>query len=497
MSLKNLLYTTAISCFLLFLLTSCTDSTGTEKGTLRGYVVLAEEDVIDHSEITVALYNKVALDTTIVRLNQEYPHIGVHISQETEFDHRQYSPVLSTISDANGFFEIKNIPAGLYNVVFSRKEWGFLYRYDINITGSTYDISDETDPLQLYPEVIVDSHIFDEFVCEPHRHYIFPDETVFHPSSHLIIQPESFLRINPAISISIYGTLTVESEPGQYFRVTSNDGFFEDRQEISNYAHLSIKAETTLINSMISSGIFTFGNYTLVVNVSGAIVTNSILSGDYSGCSFNQCANVVLRKSNFYNTLVDSQAALYLDYVDNSLFESLIFLNNDIGISNKSGLNNKILNSYFSGNRSIGILNWYDSDLSVLHSVFSEGNVGIDNRARSYIDFKYSFFNTEVGFVNNRAGFQWAFPTLNYNNFYCSNYAVRTIANFSIGDGIRYFVATYNYWGTTERDEIEALIWDRNDESENHPDYDYRLGVYVYEPFSLQKHHNAGIQQLD
>ena len=48
--------------------------------------------------VTVSLYAPVELpvesrmpaaDTALVRINQEYPNIGVQISQETEFDQRE------------------------------------------------------------------------------------------------------------------------------------------------------------------------------------------------------------------------------------------------------------------------------------------------------------------------------------------------------------------------------------------------------------------------
>ena len=42
----------------------------------------------NHSGVTVALYNLVEPDTAVVRLQKEFPFVGVPISQQTEFDHR-------------------------------------------------------------------------------------------------------------------------------------------------------------------------------------------------------------------------------------------------------------------------------------------------------------------------------------------------------------------------------------------------------------------------
>jgi hypothetical protein len=65
----------------------CTKNpTSSLTGTLTGTVKL--EGQRDHSGVTVALYELAELDTSIVRLNQEYPNVAFPIFQVTEFDHR-------------------------------------------------------------------------------------------------------------------------------------------------------------------------------------------------------------------------------------------------------------------------------------------------------------------------------------------------------------------------------------------------------------------------
>ena len=54
--------------------------------SLAGTVHLEGQE--DHSGVTVALYNLVEPDTAVVRLQKEFPFVGVPISQQTEFDHR-------------------------------------------------------------------------------------------------------------------------------------------------------------------------------------------------------------------------------------------------------------------------------------------------------------------------------------------------------------------------------------------------------------------------
>ena len=124
--IQNLITLILFVCFL-----SCSSPTETPKGDLTGIVNL--EGMEDHSGIIVAVYDLATLDPDIVSINQEYPHIGVIINQHTEFDHRLQEPVKYTETDAEGYFEIKKIPTGTYNVVALKDNFGFKYIYEFEI----------------------------------------------------------------------------------------------------------------------------------------------------------------------------------------------------------------------------------------------------------------------------------------------------------------------------------------------------------------------------
>ena len=82
---------------------------------------------MDFSGVTVALYKTAVLDTTLVRINQQYPQIGVQITQETEFDHRNYKPLKVTTTDSIGKFSFPSLTPGDYNLVIWKNEWGIRY----------------------------------------------------------------------------------------------------------------------------------------------------------------------------------------------------------------------------------------------------------------------------------------------------------------------------------------------------------------------------------
>lgn len=95
-----------IICLLLplLILTSCIKPKTT---SLSGTVLLENDtgdanlDPVDHAGVTIALYQPAQLDTTLTRINNEYPTTGVLISQETEFDHRLATPLKTALSGAD------------------------------------------------------------------------------------------------------------------------------------------------------------------------------------------------------------------------------------------------------------------------------------------------------------------------------------------------------------------------------------------------------------
>jgi hypothetical protein len=95
---------------LLFFLACTKQPTSPDTFSLSGTVHLEGQQ--DHSGVTVALYNLVELDTAVVRLQKEFPFVGVPISQQTEFDHRLAEPVYQTKTAGDGSYRIDNIKGG-------------------------------------------------------------------------------------------------------------------------------------------------------------------------------------------------------------------------------------------------------------------------------------------------------------------------------------------------------------------------------------------------
>ena len=135
--MKNTIFCLPILLATLMFITSCGGGTDPKFGSLTGAVALINDsgdpsnDPVDYSGITVALYEAVALDTVIVRINMEHPNIGLPISQETEFDHRLHTPVVSAQTDGTGAFKFSKLRTGKYILVYHKEGWGLRYCYNV------------------------------------------------------------------------------------------------------------------------------------------------------------------------------------------------------------------------------------------------------------------------------------------------------------------------------------------------------------------------------
>ena len=182
--IKRLLQYLSLFIFFLSIIISCTPSTETSKGSLNGTINLEDEN--DHSGITVALYDLVTLDPEIVSINNEYPQIGVHISQHTEFDHRLQTPIKYTETETDGSFELKKISTGQYNLVIMKDGWGFRYLYNVTISKGDNDLNQQ---LILFEEQHILGNWVEDVLVKTNHHLIIDENTDIVPGTFLTIQP--------------------------------------------------------------------------------------------------------------------------------------------------------------------------------------------------------------------------------------------------------------------------------------------------------------------
>ena len=472
---------------------SCSDSTENEKGNLTGTINL--EDQTNHSDIVVAVYDLAYLDTTIVRINNEYPHIGVIINQHTEFDHRLQSPIAQSTTDADGDFKIKNIPTGTYNFVAMKDGWGFIYIYEIDINNGDNSIpnsksSNKNADITLYEETVFNGNINGSHIFETDHHYIIEDDTDFVPGSSLEIQPGSIIRINPATDLTIHSNFEAQGEQNNMFWVTSNDGFSESltqKDSLDYYNSMELTSTASVQDDLIEWGKWDWGRNQVIVSSLGDIVTfqNCKYSNGGSGL-YISISNVNCINNNLIGMESKSEGGLYYLTNSNGVIDKNLVIKNYIGIKAKNDCDPEITNNYFF-DCSLGI-EILRSNSHVHHNTIANCETGMRVAGPTAPLIEYNtIYSNEIGFEIN-----------GYGSYYPNNEADIITNNigansyfFYLGSYTLDIYALENYYYSFDPTFIEDKIRDKDDYPLDQQD---RVGTVYFEPFMNSKIQNAGVQ---
>jgi len=200
------------------LLLSCSSGTEPEKtGSISGTVQLVDDGKslsLDYSGLKVAVYKPATLDSTIVRINNEYPGIGVIISQETEFDHRLQNPIATATTDASGAYNVSGLSGGVYNVVFLKDGWTVKYLYSVSVPGGG---TTALGQMQIKPAISLTESFYSSMEFESDRTYIVNNTMSIVGSAS--IQRGARIYLNNGSVMKFYSGLDVTggSDNGNYW----------------------------------------------------------------------------------------------------------------------------------------------------------------------------------------------------------------------------------------------------------------------------------------
>jgi hypothetical protein len=499
------------------LVLSCSSPTETPRGDLTGVVNLEGET--DPSNITVALYDLAVLDPDSVSVNQQYPHIGVIITQHTEFDHRLQEPVKYTETDAEGYFEIKKIPTGTYNIVALKDSFGFKYIYEINIQDGENELSNSQLNHRLSEEfsqrhstkslsrtevdiVLYQEQYFSGYFEETSttfytdHHYIIEDDTALLPDQSLTIEPGTVIRINPGVDLTIHGTLTAQGEENNMFWVTSNDGFavsrltsHVSREDLLQYNSTELSSIATVSDDLIEWGKFDYANTCLLNQVNNLHIQNGIFRngncGFYSsGVDSTFCENLIC------DNIIEQEAGgiYYLNVLEGNI-QSSIFYQNYNGNKIKDEFEGLVHNNYYLDNQN-GIELWHFVG-TIQHCEFYNnsqqdiklyGNNEPENRN---LNFEYNIFSSDVGVSQYYFSFVYDFINLldiHDNNFSNSDFFIEYYPDFLNHD----IYASNNYY--TNISNIEQ-VYQKIRKKSNEPGY-----TVIIENIYFDEIANAGIE---
>jgi len=504
---------------LLLLLISCSSTTETKSGSLSGSVILNNDtgnsalDPIDFSGATVALYHPATLDTTIVRLNSQYPNIGVQINQQTEFDHRLQNPAKVTTTNADGSFSISKIPTGKYNLVIMKEGWGVRYLYDINITEGENTLNTKDYPfsilnfqlknnsqfgksaIELFPVASLSGYINNNFEFEVNHNYIITDNATF--TGNVVLNPLTYIWVNPGKKISFVTSLSTEAITSGFCHISSAGSMYSLVQaqpsDINRFDGVHCFVDMLFENDALHSVITTNAMNGWTIQTSGINIQNMIFRDSRIGLQFFNINNITVSNSNFNKCDNLDSGGIALAGCNQSMISDNVFVSNTISVRQHTSADANISNCYFYNGSNKDVYNLYETTGSVTHCVFTESQTAIYTSGFSNTNISYCDIQAVLGIFNIEQMNQYESDfTANFNNFNCSQFCVKTKARYYTTELI-YYNCENNYWNTVNVSEIDNLIWDRNDETENNPEYDRLRGVVDYTPFRTTPVQDTGI----
>jgi len=513
--------------FYILLLNSCT--TEPQTGSLTGTVNLEGET--DHSGITLGIYELVTLDTTITRINNEYPHIGIKISQHTEFDHRFGNLTKYSQTDAYGNFKIKDIPTGRYNIVALKDSFGFKYIYEIqilkdenllsnvefSILNSKLNSKFKTCPVKsvqsknnkyltgvqnsklnnreadiiLYPVTDISSNVDTTTTWETNHHYIIEDDITV--SGDLTIEPGAIIRLNEGVKLTISGNLNAVGEKENMIWFTSNDSFKEFKTKLDS---IQLYNKINLNCSNIINNEFSWCK----INWAAKGITNFYNNLNFHHNIISNCRDGFFNQSNGlkYSNIICKNVKNNVNFIQNSVNFNVynnILINNQFSfiIIESEGT---IKNTYFEDNH-VGIIPFLnrEDNLLIKYNCFKNNDFSI-SLIGSYVSVEYNnFYNSYrsiqiEAYYGKQTIYIYSNPTINNNNFFnlCTNISIKPedddygwfLSSIGVNKDI---VINDNYWKFINS--IDQMIIDINDNE----DYYYRI---IYNPVNYEN--DAGIQ---
>ncbi|MCK4358328.1 MAG: carboxypeptidase regulatory-like domain-containing protein [Candidatus Cloacimonetes bacterium] len=340
----------------------------------------------------------------------------------------------------------------------------------------------------LYPATYIHEDITVPTTFESFHHYIIEND--IYVSGSLTIKPGAVIRIEKDKKLTISGDLTAIGEEEDMIWFTSNDSILHStfyilhsppKEDVTPSPYNRVELIGSL-NKQVAFCKFTQAGTGLLNRVNGFSISDCIFRSSFCGfkaesVDFAFCSNLLCE-----NITNASFAGIYFESKIDGYIKNSIFNNCENGIKIKVESNPEVMNNFINSCGSGIDISWYSSP-NIQNNEILLSNHGIETMWSHPIIIN-NIIHTEIGIYC-----YYGYDEINYNNIECDIYAIE-LGYYYEANGID-ISAQNNYFYTIKDEEIQQLIYDKNDVDEAQQEH---IGFVYYNPFLTQEYPFAGIQ---
>jgi len=457
---------------------SCSNSDEPTSGDLVGVAVKSGQT--DHSGITVKLYRVVDPDPQLTSVLRQYPALGFALTQSCLFDHRAETELRAVTTNSTGRFVFQDIGNGSYNVVADYSGYGFRYALEINVDGNEA----RPDTLVLYPIEEPPALIAENATWQTGHHYRILQDVQVAEGATLTIEPGAVIRFaGPSgyTKIDVRGTLSSVGEPDQFVRWIRNNTDFRWNQ-------VNLQTSGTQQNS-VAFNLFDGGTIGLLCNGSNMSLHSSL---------FRNCASTGVSISNVANfqtmncVFVSCVTGLACTYSDAGTIAYSLFDDDHTGISCTTSSFPDIHDNWFAncveGIFLQDVIPGAGDSLIIQRNLIELCEIGIHASGSSFGSFRYNIIRESDSVAVHIRPITGGYsqPVIHYNNLTGVGTSGHLL-ELSLAVNTHDVDATNNWWGTSNVNAIENLIYDGRDEGNP------ATGIVNYLPIRTAPVPGAGI----
>ncbi len=449
-----------ITCSLFII--GCDSNTKTQKGVISGLITL--DGQTDYSGITVLLYSAEIVPAKLKEINNQYPQLAFPLEDKHIFDHREWIPLFTVVTNKNGAFSFPETIYGKYMIAYLKEGWGYNYICDIELNAPEISVNNiQKKELILYPEIIVPATIEGSYSFLQNKCYIVENDVIALPNSTLNFAKDAKILIAPSKKINIYGNCSFP-EGDDFTFITSFSGIYSS----SNIDLLNGEGivYTGLVGT-IKNLCITHQNTGISIRTNGTTLDNLLVRDCVYGITSLQINNLEINNSAIINNTSQDAAAVNNYTVDGCNVQGNIFYNNYISLKHEI-VKNAVVNNNAYIDDNLSFANTYESTCTFQYNLIDNISVGIENSGKSNLDIRYNFIKADICIHNAPSNFGYNTTNLgwtkaNYNNIIATSLGVKSDAGYYYSGGPLPLDFKNNYWDTTSTTEIDGLILDYND----------------------------------